>query len=156
MTYVPQADDLFVAAVGDTRFKRNVVAALRLRGAHFTGLYGHVVISPRAKCGKSIFGDRATISVDASVGDFVYVGADVILGHDVVVGDHAHIGARCFVAGKACIEEGATIHPMSSIAIGVRIGKGATVGLGSVVFHNVPDNVTVAGNPARQVSNGRQ
>lgn len=155
ITYIPKEEDLFVPAIGETQLKKRIVGSLRLRGAHFVGLRGHVFFSPRTKCGTSVFGDRATVSVDASVGDYAFIGADTILGHDTVVADYAHIGARCFVAGRARIEEGATVHPMSSIAIGIRIGRNATVGLGAVVFHNVPDNVTVAGNPARQVSNGR-
>lgn len=154
-TYRPQPEDMFIAAIGDTGFKKKAIASLRLRGAHFTTLRSHVLFSPRARCGASVFGDRATVSVDAVVGDYAYIGADTILGHDSVVGDYTHVGARCFVAGNAQIGECATVHPMASIAIGVRIGNGATVGLGAVVFHNVPDGVTVAGNPARQVSRSR-
>ena len=152
MTFVPQADDIFIVAIGDTRLKKRVVASLRLRGAHFVSLRTHVQISARAKYGASIFGDRATVSVDATVGDYAYVGADTILGHDVVVSNFAHIGARCFVAGRAHIGEGAVIHPMACIAMDVRIGEWATVGLGAVVFNEVPPGSTVVGNPARRLS----
>jgi maltose O-acetyltransferase len=51
----------------------------------------------------------------------------------VVIGDSAFVGA------------GAVALP------GTRIGVGAVVGAGSVVTHNVPDGVTVAGNPARML-----
>ena len=34
---------------------------------------------------------------------------------------------------------------------GVTIGKGAIVGLGSIVTHNVPEYCVVAGNPATVV-----
>jgi acetyltransferase-like isoleucine patch superfamily enzyme len=45
----------------------------------------------------------------------------------------------------ASIGSGATILP------GVTIGEGAMIGAGSVVTKDVPDNVTVVGNPARPV-----
>lgn len=152
MTFVPQKDDIFVVAIGDTRLKKRVVASMRLRGAQFVSLRTHVQISPRARYGAAVFGDRATVSVDASVGDYAFIGADTILGHDVVVEDYVHIGARCFVAGRARVGEGAVIHPMSSIAMDVRIGEWATVGLGAVVFNEVPPGATVVGNPARRLS----
>ncbi|MEO0058899.1 MAG: hypothetical protein RLZZ312_546, partial [Bacteroidota bacterium] len=39
----------------------------------------------------------------------------------------------------------------SIILPGVTIGSGVTVGAGSVVTKNVPDNVLVAGNPAKVI-----
>jgi maltose O-acetyltransferase len=36
-----------------------------------------------------------------------------------------------------------------TILPGVTIGNGVTIGAGSVVTKNVPDNVVVAGNPAK-------
>lgn len=41
------------------------------------------------------------------------------------------------------------IAPKSIILKGVTIGKGAVVGAASVVTHNVPDKMLVAGNPAK-------
>jgi maltose O-acetyltransferase len=49
------------------------------------------------------------------------------------------IGNDCWIGG------GSIILP------GVTIGSGVTVGAGSVVTKNVPDNVLVAGNPAKIV-----
>lgn len=50
----------------------------------------------------------------------------------ITVGAHAFIGARAFVLP------------------GVRVGERAIVGACSVVTRDVPEGVTVAGNPARQ------
>ncbi len=46
------------------------------------------------------------------------------------------------------IKRGASIGSNATILCGVTIGEGALVGAGSVVTHDVPAGVTVAGNPA--------
>ena len=39
----------------------------------------------------------------------------------------------------------------ATIIQGIKIGKNVTVGAGSVVTNDIPDNVVVVGNPARIV-----
>ena len=46
-------------------------------------------------------------------------------------------------------EKGASIGSGATILSNVAIGENAIVGAGSVVTRDVPDNVIVAGNPAR-------
>ena len=47
------------------------------------------------------------------------------------------------------VKKGASIGTSSTILAGVTIGENSIVGAGSVVTKDVPDNVIVAGNPAR-------
>lgn len=56
--------------------------------------------------------------------------------------------ARCAMA-PVVIREGAWIGARSIVLKGVTIGKGAIVGMGSVVTSDVPPRTIVAGNPAR-------
>jgi acetyltransferase-like isoleucine patch superfamily enzyme len=49
------------------------------------------------------------------------------------------------------VREGATIGAQATVGCGITIGRFAMVGMGSVVTHDVPDFVIVAGNPARPV-----
>lgn len=50
------------------------------------------------------------------------------------------------------VKEGAAIGTSATILCGITIGKNAMVGAGSVVTKDVPDNATVAGNPATILS----
>jgi len=50
------------------------------------------------------------------------------------------------------VKRGASIGTSATILCGVTIGEKAMVGAGSVVTKDVPDNTTVAGNPARALS----
>jgi|SRR5690606_21289324 len=47
------------------------------------------------------------------------------------------------------VEEAASIGSSATILCGIRIGKGAVVGAGSVVTKDIPENAVVAGNPAK-------
>ena len=53
--------------------------------------------------------------------------------------------------GSIIIEDEAWLGFGAIILGGVRIGKGAVIGAGSVVTHNVPDGAIAAGNPARVI-----
>lgn len=82
---------------------------------------------------------------------YISIGKDVAIAHDVLIMDcdgHSiggqedegipvHIGDHVWIGSKSIILKGVTV------------GNGSIVAAGSVVTKNVPDNVIVAGNPAR-------
>lgn len=53
------------------------------------------------------------------------------------------------------VKRGASIGSGATILGGVTIGEDAMIGAGSVVTRDVPANTTVAGNPARTISNSK-
>jgi sugar O-acyltransferase (sialic acid O-acetyltransferase NeuD family) len=73
---------------------------------------------------------------DCVIGDFVTFAPGVMCNGNVHIEDYAYIGAG------AVIKQGSTSAPLV-------IGRGAVVGMGSVVTRNVPPGVTLVGNPAR-------
>jgi len=150
LSYVPERNDSFIVAVGDTNLKRELVAPLVEKGAYFITFRPNIHCGSRCRLGKSVFGFHCTLSSDVTVGDFAYIGADTLIGHDSIVCDYAHIGMRCFIGGRVKIGEGATIHPMATIVADVSVGEGAVVAAGAVVFGSVPAHSTVLGNPARK------
>lgn len=88
-------------------------------------------------------GDQCTIT-----------GNTLILTHDYAAGCVAY--SRCDIGnyklkklGKVVIGTNAFIGANSIILPGVTIGKNSIVGAGSVVTKDIPDNVVVAGNPAK-------
>ncbi|MEJ5312862.1 MULTISPECIES: bifunctional UDP-N-acetylglucosamine diphosphorylase/glucosamine-1-phosphate N-acetyltransferase GlmU [Anaerolinea] len=90
-----------------------------------------------------------------------YLGPGVHMGHfsyigDAVIGAHTNIGAgtiTCNFDGKnkhrTEIGEDAFIGSDTMLVAPVRIGARARTGAGSVVTHDVPDDETVIGVPAR-------
>jgi acetyltransferase-like isoleucine patch superfamily enzyme len=50
---------------------------------------------------------------------------------------------------ETLVDEGSSIGTSATILAGIRIGRNAIIGAGSVVTRDVPDNTIVAGNPAK-------
>jgi acetyltransferase-like isoleucine patch superfamily enzyme len=105
-------------------------------------------------------GKRCKISSHTFVCEGVHVGDDVFVGHGVMfINDKT---PRASIDGKPIssewkmeetfIEDGASIGSNATILCGVRIGKAALIGAGSVVTRDVPAGAVVAGNPARALS----
>ena len=117
-----------------------------------------------AKLGKNVkVGAYAEVGRDVVVGDNTNISAGVFIPENVILEDNVFDGPHAvFTNDKnppsfgewrkeepTIVKSGASIGANSTILPSLTIGKGSVVGAGSVVTKNVPDGVTVVGNPAR-------
>jgi len=88
------------------------------------------------------------------------IGSHVMMGPEVLIFDRGHefsdpdrrIGQQGETESRPpIIEDEVWIGARAIILPGVRVGRGAVIGAGSVVTKDVKPNAVVAGNPARQV-----
>ncbi len=91
----------------------------------------------------------AHIGYDVKIGCNVLVNTGAIIEHDCAIGNHVHIAPGAILCGNVTVGEGAHIGAGAVVRQGIHIGTWSIVGCGAVVVNDVPDGVTVVGNPAR-------
>jgi UDP-perosamine 4-acetyltransferase len=90
----------------------------------------------------------AVMQCGVSLGANVVVNTRASLDHDCVVEDHAFIAPGAILCGGVIVKQSAFIGAGAIILPGIQVGQNAVIGAGSVVNKSVPDEWTVAGNPA--------
>lgn len=98
-------------------------------------------------------GDRVTIKSGVFLWDGSRIGNDVFIGPNATFTNDKQPRSKVYpkLFPETVIEDGASIGANATILPGIRIGKNAMVGAGSVVTRDVPESALVVGNPARFV-----
>ena len=104
----------------------------------------------RIRIGDRVFVNCGTVLLSVLE---IEIGDDVALANEVYVMDsNSHgVEGRPHVEAPVRIGDGTWVGARAMILPGVTIGKRVVVAAGSVVTRDVPDEVLVAGNPARVV-----
>jgi acetyltransferase-like isoleucine patch superfamily enzyme len=162
MSERPESGGQFVRIAPDVTLGRNV------RIHAFVNLYGCEIgdetsIGTFVEIQKGVkVGARCKIQSHTFICEGVTIEDEVFIGHNVNFLNDRYPAAttgdgrpktdsdwrleRTLVRRRAAIGSGAIVLP------GVVIGAGAMVGAGAVVTEDIPDGVTVVGNPARVLS----
>ena len=86
------------------------------------------------------------------IGDHVIINTGANIDHDCDLASGCHVAPNAALAGEISVGENVFIGTNATILPGLRIGKNSCVGAGAVVTKDVPPDVVVVGNPARQIS----
>ena len=151
--YQPQADDVFVCALGNVVTRKKISESILSKGGEFYSLiHKTAYISMNVKMGKGcMILAGARLHCDVTLGDYVIVQPFAIIGHDCTIGSWSLINTYSDLGGASRLGEGVTLQINSFVMPLAVVGDYATIGAGSVTIRRVKAGQTVFGVPAKPV-----
>ena len=146
--------DAVIVGIGDNRTRLEKQALLAANGAPLVSLvHPAAAVSNFAQIGEgSVIFAGAVVNVDAVLSAAVIVNTGATIDHDCRLADGAHIAPGAHLSGDVHVGASSWVGVGACVKQGVHIGSGVMVGAGAVVVSNIPDGVTVVGNPARPIA----
>jgi sugar O-acyltransferase (sialic acid O-acetyltransferase NeuD family) len=146
----------FIVGVGDPRARKALAEAVQSYNVNWANLISPTVrIHHSNKIGHGVMIGRYTdLTVGCTIGNHVMLNIHVVLGHAVEVGDYSVVSPNVTINGEGTI---GTVSYIGSNAFvrNLHVGDYSTVGAGSVVVKEVPDDCVVAGVPAKVIHSGK-
>ena len=140
----------FIITVGNNKTRKQIVD--RLNKNYGKAIHPKAIIDPTVKIDDgTVIMAGSVINSSTQIGKHCIINTSSSIDHDCNLEDFVHISPNATICGGIQIGEGSHIGAGAIVIPNLKIGKWCTIGAGAVIIKDVPDGVTVVGNPGRVV-----
>ena len=139
--------------VGDCKARLELVnVAMNLGFNLITAVHPSATVSTSACIGAgSVLCAGSVVNPEARLGQAVIVNTCASVDHECVIEDGVHISPGAHLAGKVTVGRGTTLGVGSVARDGISIGERCIIGAGSVIVSDLPEGILAYGVPARVI-----
>ena len=146
------ADYGFFPSIGNNAIRRNIYEQFAAKGFSFVqAIHPKANVSSLVTIGPAtLVCQGANINPLADLGKGVIINTGAVVEHECEIGDFSHIAPGAVLAGNVVVGHNTFIGANAVVKQGIRIGNNVVVGAGAVVLHDLDENQTYVGNPAKK------
>ena len=136
-----------IISIGNNKIRKDISKKLNVFGK---AIHPSSIIDSTVKIKEgTVVMAGVVINSSSVIGKHCIINTSSNIDHDCVLENYVHISPNATLCGSVTIGEGTHIGAGSVIIPEIKVGKWVIVGAGTVVLKDIPDNVTVVGNPSR-------
>ncbi len=140
--------------IGNNTVRVNYLSTLKKEGYNIPGFIHHTVsIAPDVSIGEAVYMLAGNIVMPHTViGNYIMINMDSTIAHHVTLEDGVFMSSGVNIGALIHVKEKAYIGMGVTVMTGVKeIGRETLLGAGTVIIKDVPDYVTMVGNPGRVI-----
>jgi len=99
----------------------------------------------------NVINPGCVINAFAQIGNNCVIYSGTVIEHEDILSDNVFVGPGVSLTANVKIGKNCYIGVGAKVIPHIKIGKNVTIGAGSVILDDIPDNVTVAGIPAKKI-----
>ncbi len=144
----------FAVAIGNNSVRRRIATKIRsLGGITYSLVHPTATISPSAVLNQGlIIQAGAVVWTKAVIENDCILSPNTVIAHHSVIQEGTLVSTLAAVGSSIVVEREAFIGMGATVMTGVRrVGRGAIIGAGAVVIHDVSPGTVVAGVPAKEL-----
>lgn len=141
----------FALGIGDNAIREKVFNKAKETGLRVvSAVHPKAIVSKDVRMGEGVvIMPGAVINPGTVLEDGVVVNTGATVDHDCYLEKFCQIWPGAHLAGTVRVGEFSYVGIGASVIQNIDIGKNVTIGAGTVIISDVPNNVTIVGNPGR-------